>query len=133
MTPEDSTVEAQAIRRRILVADDNIDALDSLAMLLEFAGHEVQKARDGAEAFESAREWHPDIMLLDLGMPKLTGYEVAQKVRAEEWGRPVKLVAISGWGQSEDQRRSRESGFDQHLVKPISFESLNGILCAPTS
>jgi len=120
-------------RRRILVADDNIDALDSLAMLLEFAGHEVQKARDGAEALESARAWHPDIMLLDLGMPKLTGYEVAQRVRAEEWGKPVKLVAISGWGQSEDQRRSRESGFDQHLVKPISFESLNGILNASTA
>lgn len=130
---QDDHIPTEAARRRILVADDNIDALDSLAMLLEFAGHEVQKARDGAEALESARAWHPDIMLLDLGMPKLTGYEVAQRVRAEEWGRPVKLVAISGWGQSEDQRRSRESGFDQHLVKPISFESLNGILNAPTA
>ena len=130
---EDNTAAPGTTRRRILVADDNIDALDSLAMLLEFAGHEVQKARDGAEALESARAWHPDIMLLDLGMPKLTGYEVAQRVRAEEWGKPVKLVAISGWGQSEDQRRSRESGFDQHLVKPISFESLNGILSASTA
>jgi len=133
MSPAEESIPTEAARRRILVADDNIDALDSLAMLLEFAGHEVQKARDGAEALESARAWRPDIMLLDLGMPKLTGYEVAQRVRAEEWGRPVKLVAISGWGQSEDQRRSRESGFDQHLVKPISFESLNGILSAPTA
>jgi CheY-like chemotaxis protein len=90
----------------------------------------VQKARDGAEALAGARELRPEIMLLDLGMPKLTGYEVAQRVRAEEWGRPIKLVAISGWGQAEDQKRSRESGFDQHLVKPISFESLNGILSA---
>jgi signal transduction histidine kinase len=131
--PVDTSVEMTGSRRRILVADDNIDALDSLAMLLEFAGHEVHKARDGAEALAEAREWHPEIMLLDLGMPKLTGYEVAQRVRAEDWGRPMKLVAISGWGQSEDQRRSRESGFDQHLVKPISFESLNGILCAPNA
>ncbi len=120
-------------RRRILVADDNIDALDSLAMLLEFAGHDVHKARDGAEALEGARVWQPEIMLLDLGMPKLSGYEVAQRVRAEKWGQPIKLVAISGWGQSEDQRRSRESGFDQHLVKPVSFEALNEILGAPRS
>jgi CheY-like chemotaxis protein len=88
----------------------------------------VHKARDGAEALEGARSWRPEIMLLDLGMPKLTGYEVAQRVRAEKWGQDMKMVAISGWGQSEDQRRSRESGFDQHLVKPISFDSLNGIL-----
>jgi CheY-like chemotaxis protein len=124
---EETTASAGA-RRRILVADDNVDALDSLAMLLEFAGHEVRKARDGAEALEGARDWQPDVMLLDLGMPKLTGYEVAQRVRSEEWGRNVRMVAISGWGQREDQRRSRESGFDQHLVKPISFDSLNGIL-----
>jgi signal transduction histidine kinase len=124
---EETTASAGA-RRRILVADDNVDALDSLAMLLEFAGHEVRKARDGAEALEGARAWQPEIMLLDLGMPKLTGYEVAQRVRAEDWGRNVRMVAISGWGQREDQRRSRESGFDQHLVKPISFDSLNGIL-----
>ena len=121
-----------SVARRILVADDNVDALDSLAMLLEFAGHEVRKARDGEEAIECARAWQPDVMLLDIGMPKLTGYDVAQRVRAEPWGAGIKLVAISGWGQSEDVRRSRESGFDQHLVKPISFESLNGILEAET-
>jgi CheY-like chemotaxis protein len=128
MAQMDESTPGATARRRILVADDNIDALDSLAMLLEFAGHEVHKARDGAEALQGARDWQPEIMLLDLGMPKLTGYEVAQRVRAEEWGRLIKLVAISGWGQTEDQRRSRESGFDQHLVKPISFDSLNGIL-----
>jgi signal transduction histidine kinase len=120
--------EGNSPPRRILVADDNIDALDSLAMLLEFAGHDVRTARDGVEALECARGWQPEVMLLDLGMPRLTGYELARRVRSEPWGAAVQLVAISGWGQSDDLRRSRECGFDQHLVKPISFEALHGLL-----
>jgi signal transduction histidine kinase len=120
--------EANVPPRRILVADDNIDALESLAMLLEFAGHDVRTARDGVEALECARGWQPEVMLLDLGMPRLTGYELARKIRSEPWGAAVQLVAISGWGQSDDLRRSRECGFDQHLVKPISFEALHGLL-----
>ncbi len=115
-------------RHRILVADDNLDALDSLALLLEWAGHDVRKASDGAEAVRQAVEWRPDLALLDIGMPKLNGYDVARRLRTEPWGKRLRLVALSGWGQSEDLRRSRESGFDLHLVKPVSFEALHAIL-----
>jgi CheY-like chemotaxis protein len=110
--------------RRILVADDNRDALESLAMLLECGGHEVCKAADGAEAFELAASWRPDLALLDIGMPSLDGYEVARRIRAQSWGRSMTLIALSGWGQSEDMRRSTDAGFDLHLVKPLNMDAL---------
>jgi signal transduction histidine kinase len=118
----------ESVTHRILVADDNLDAMESLALLLELAGHEVRKASDGLQAVAVATQWQPDLALLDIGMPGLDGYEVARRIRAEPWGERMMVVALSGWGQSEDIRSSSEAGFNLHLVKPISFEALNGVL-----
>jgi signal transduction histidine kinase len=113
---------------RILLADDNRDALDSLATLLQCDGHEVHTAGDGAEALEVAAQCRPDVVLLDIGMPKLDGYEVARRIRAEPWGKSAVLIALTGWGQDEDRRRSREVGFDSHLVKPLDPDALSTLL-----
>ena len=116
------------IRRRILVADDNSDALESLATLLELGGHEVFSAANGALALESAERHLPEVALLDIGMPKLDGYEVARRIRAQPWGRRITLVALTGWGQESDRRRSGEAGFDSHLVKPLDLDKLTALL-----
>jgi signal transduction histidine kinase len=113
---------------RILLADDNRDALDSLATLLQCDGHEVHTAGDGAEALEVAAQCRPNVVLLDIGMPKLDGYEVARRIRAEPWGKSAVLIALTGWGQDEDRRRSREVGFDSHLVKPLDPDALSSYL-----
>ncbi|MGH8139017.1 MAG: response regulator [Steroidobacteraceae bacterium] len=123
-----SADEAPQIRRRILVADDNSDALESLATLLELGGHEVFSAANGALALESAERHLPEVALLDIGMPKLDGYEVARRIRAQPWGRRITLVALTGWGQDSDRRRSGEAGFDSHLVKPLDLEKLTELL-----
>jgi signal transduction histidine kinase len=107
------------VRRNILIADDNQDALESLALLLRLEGHEVHCASDGEEALALAGQRRPEIVVLDVGMPKLDGCEVARRIRAESWGRHAVLVALTGWGQELDRRRSREAGFDMHLVKPV--------------
>lgn len=119
---------AALVRHRILVADDNPDALESLALLLECDGHQVWKAANGAEAIELAAKWRPELALLDIGMPVLDGYEAARRMRSEDWGKRMMIVALSGWGQSSDVQRSRESGFDSHLVKPASFDALAQLL-----
>ena len=119
---------APPVRRRILVADDNSDALESLATLLELAGHEVYTASNGALALESAERHLPEVALLDIGMPKLDGYEVARRIRAQPWGRGIRLVALTGWGQDSDRRRSSEAGFDTHLVKPLDIDKLTELL-----
>ncbi|MEA3180804.1 MAG: hypothetical protein QOI59_4327 [Gammaproteobacteria bacterium] len=116
------------IRRRILVADDNSDALESLATLLELGGHEVFSAANGALALESAERNLPEVALLDIGMPKLDGYEVARRIRAQPWGRRITLVALTGWGQESDRRRSGEAGFDSHMVKPLDLDKLTELL-----
>jgi len=120
--------EAVQVRRRILVADDNSDALESLATLLELGGHEVFSAANGALALESAERNLPEVALLDIGMPKLDGYEVARRIRAQPWGRRITLVALTGWGQESDRRRSGEAGFDSHLVKPLDLDKLTALL-----
>jgi CheY-like chemotaxis protein len=109
--------------RRVLVVDDNADAAESLGMLLEVRGNEVRIAYDGLEALEAAGDFHPEIVLLDIGMPKMSGYEVAKRLRAER-GATVLIVAITGWGQEEDRRRAREAGFDHHFTKPVDYEAL---------
>lgn len=113
---------------RILIADDNVDGAEALQMLLEDMGNDVRIAHDGAEAFDAAAAFRPDLALLDIGMPKLTGHELAVKIRAEPWGRTIVLAAITGWGQAEDKQRSREAGFDHHLVKPVSPEALEKLV-----
>jgi|SRR5690349_7767395 CheY-like chemotaxis protein len=109
--------------RRVLVVDDNADAAESLGMLLEVRGNEVRIAYDGLEALEAAGAFRPEIVLLDIGMPKMSGYEVARRLRAAR-GDSVMIVAITGWGQEEDRRRAREAGFDHHFTKPVDYEAL---------
>ncbi len=115
-------------QRRILVADDNNDALESLATLLQLSGHEVYTAPNGAMALEAAEQHRPEVALLDIGMPKLDGYEVARRIRAQPWGQRITLVALTGWGQDSDRRRSQEAGFDSHLVKPLDLDKLTELL-----
>ena len=118
------------VRRNILIADDNQDALESLALMLRMEGHEVVCASDGEEALLLAGQRRPEIVVLDVGMPKLDGCEVARRIRAEDWGRSAILVALTGWGQDVDRRRSREAGFDMHLVKPVDPATLCDMLVA---
>jgi signal transduction histidine kinase len=120
---------AAGSRRRILVADDNRDALESLMTLLRVAGHEVYGAADGVEAFERAEALRPDIALLDLGMPRLDGHALARQLRSQAWGESLVLVALTGWGQEHDRRRSRDAGFDVHWVKPLDLQQLTDFLC----
>lgn len=115
-------------RLRVLVVDDNRDAADALGELLERMGHETVAAHGGAEALEAARSLRPDLVLLDLGMPPPDGYETARRLRREPWGGAVVLAALTGWGQTEDRRRTREAGFDHHLVKPVTRERLERLL-----
>lgn len=118
----------QAGPRRIVIADDNEDSAQSFALLLSFSGHEVKIAHDGAQALEAVRSFRPDVAFLDIGMPVLTGYEVAQAVRAEPWGREVTLIAVTGWGQPDDKQRAHRAGFDRHLVKPIDPDAVDRLL-----
>jgi signal transduction histidine kinase len=123
-----ANAEGDRVKRRILLADDNNDALESLATLLELGGHEVVTASNGALALECAERHRPEVMLLDIGMPMLDGYEVARRIRIQPWGRNITLVALTGWGQDTDRRRSREAGFDSHLVKPLDMDKLTELL-----
>jgi len=113
---------------RVLVADDLRDSADSLALLIELMGHSVEIAYDGEAALHAAERFRPDIVLLDLGMPKLDGFEVSRRIRATPWGASVRLVAQSGWGQDEDRRRTADAGFDHHLVKPIDPAALEALM-----
>jgi signal transduction histidine kinase/ActR/RegA family two-component response regulator len=114
--------------RRILVVDDNRDAAESLAMLLELSGYATRVVHDGLAALTAAEEMRPDVILLDLGLPRLDGIEVARRLRASECGRNVLLIALTGWGQDDDRRKSSEAGFDHHLVKPVDHETLLALL-----
>ena len=126
------TEEASLVRPttclRILVADDNLDSAESLAMLLTLEGNETRTAHDGIEALNVAAAFRPDVMLLDLGMPKLNGYEVCRRVRQQAWGKSILVIALTGWGQDEDKRRSLAAGVDAHLVKPVDLVALNKLL-----
>jgi DNA-binding response OmpR family regulator len=117
---------------KILVADDSQDGADSLAFLLRAAGHEVVTAYDGRTAIRLAEAHRPEVVLLDIGMPEVSGYDVARAIRREAWGRSMRLVALTGWGQAEHRRRSIEAGFDDHLVKPVELEVLEGVLQVST-
>jgi signal transduction histidine kinase len=109
---------------RVLVADDNRDAAESMGIMLRLMGNEVRLAYDGEEAVEEAARFHPDLVLLDIGMPRLNGYEAARRIRAEAASPVPRLVALTGWGQDEDKRRASEAGFDEHFTKPVDPEDL---------
>ena len=109
--------------RRVLVVDDNADAADSLAMLLQVRGDEVRVAYDGEEALAAEAAFQPEAILLDIGMPKLSGYDVARRVR-DLRGPGVLIVAITGWGQEDDRQRARDAGFDHHFTKPVDYTAL---------
>ena len=130
--PPAAESRAAAVARRILVADDNQDAANTLALLLRLAGHEVYTAHGGQAAVALANDFRPEIALLDIGMPDLDGYEVAKQLRATDWGRDCLLVALTGWGQEDDKRRAREAGFDHHLTKPVDPRQLDALLARPT-
>ncbi len=116
------------VRRKILVADDNKDAADSLSMLLLVMGNDVRTASDGQEALEIASEFRPDVILLDIGMPRLNGYDTCHRIREQPWGKNILIVAVTGWGQQEDRRRSTEVRFDHHMVKPVAPAELEKLL-----
>ena len=115
---------AASLRRRILIADDNQDAAESLSMLLQLAGHEVQVAHLGRAALSLAQAFRPDTAVLDIGMPDLSGYEVAQMLRREPWATNIRLIALTGWGQLHDRSRALEAGFNHHLIKPVDPDQL---------
>lgn len=115
---------------RILVVDDDKDSTVSLSMLLQIMGHEVSTAYDGLQAIDLAAEYRPDIVLLDIGLPEMNGYEVARRIRQAPWGGDMTLIALTGWGQEEDRRHSEEAGFDYHLVKPVEAPALNRLLAS---
>lgn len=114
--------------RRVLVVDDNRDAAASLALLLSHSGHHTRIAYDGLEALEAAEGFRPEAIMLDIGMPKLDGFEVARRIRGTDWGKDVLLVALTGWGQEEDRQRSCDAGFDRHLVKPVEYGTIVELL-----
>ncbi len=121
--------------RRILVVDDNRDAANSLSMLLKVTGNDTRTAHDGPEAIEQAEAYRPALILLDIGLPKMNGYDACRRIREQPWGKDIVMVALTGWGQEEDRRKSREAGFNGHLVKPVDYAALTrllGDLQAPT-
>jgi PAS domain S-box-containing protein len=113
-----------ASKRRILIVDDSRDGAASLGMLLSLLGHDTRTAHDGLEALELAEAFHPNVMLLDIGLPKLNGYDVCRRIRQQPWGKEIFIIAVTGWGQEDDRRRAQEAGFDQHMIKPVDFTAL---------
>jgi CheY-like chemotaxis protein len=115
-------------RRRVLVVDDNVDAADSLALLLTMQGHEVEAVYSAQQALERVQSFEPEAALLDIGLPEMTGYELAARIRALPTGSSTLLVAHTGYGQAEDRQRSQASGFDEHLVTPVDLGSLERVI-----
>ena len=128
LSPDEPVHEIRVERRSILLADDNRDLVDMLSQFLEMQGHSVVKARDGLEALTLARTVRPDVAILDIGMPGMNGYQLAQAIRKEPWGAQMLLVAATGWGHDDDKGRATASGFDTHITKPFGLDSLEALL-----
>ncbi len=120
--------EQNGSSQRVLIVDDNSDAAATLSMLLQMDGHMVKTAATGASALDTFASFAPQVVLLDIGLPDLNGYEVARRIRSSETGRHARLFAVTGWGQAEDKRRAVEAGFDQHLTKPVDPDLLSRML-----
>ncbi len=127
-SPESATPAGSFVSRRILIVDDNRDAAESLAELLAVTGHTPATAHDGIEAVEAAEAFQPEIILLDIGLPGMDGYECCRAIRKQPWGRPIWIVGTTGWGQDEDRRKSKQAGFDAHLVKPVDPKALLSLM-----
>ena len=122
------SVESQSLLHTILVVDDNVDSAESLSLLMEFAGHETFMAHDGRDAIAKAGTLKPDVILLDIGLPVVDGYGVCRSIRSEPWGKDVLIIALTGWGQDEDRQKSKDAGFDAHMVKPVDPADLLKLL-----
>ena len=130
LTPDARGPAKASSALRILVVDDNVDSALTMAALLAMYGHEVCTAHDGLEALEEMRRFKPDVAILDIGMPKMNGYSVAERIRRGSREAQPLLIAVTGWGQEEDRHRSKAAGFDHHLVKPVDPAALSAILAA---
>jgi len=128
--PPEPAVSEPTTALRILVVDDNLDSAKSLTMMLDLTGNETCAAYDGLEAVEAAATFRPDVILLDIGLPELNGYDVARRIREQPWGKKMVLVALTGWGQEEDRRRAHEAGFNHHLTKPVDPSTLKKLLAS---
>ncbi len=115
-----------ASKKRVLVVDDNRDSANTLAMLLKISGYETKTASDGASALESTAEFKPEVILLDIGLPDMSGYDVCKKIREQPLDPRPRIVAVTGWGADDVQVRSGEDTFDGHLTKPVDFKTLRG-------
>jgi CheY-like chemotaxis protein len=113
---------------RVLIVDDNRDAATSLADLMKITGNETHTAHDGQEAVEAAARLRPDVIVLDIGLPKMNGFEACRKIREQPWSKTIVMVALTGWGQDDDRRKSAEAGFDGHLIKPADFGELTRLI-----
>jgi len=120
-------------QRRVLIVDDNRDSADSLAMLMQITGNKTYMAHDGVEAVEAVEKYRPEVVLLDIGLPGMDGHEVCRRVREQPWGKDIIVIALTGWGQEDDRRKSEEAGFDGHLVKPVDYDKLLELLASLTS
>ncbi len=125
---EEVNQAVEFIKHRILVVDDNRDAAESLALICRLFHHEVLTAHSGQQALECAEAFQPTLVLLDLGMPSMDGYETCRQMREQTWADSVTIVALTGWGQAEDRARSQAAGFDQHVIKPIEMATLQKLL-----
>lgn len=129
VTPRQArAVTAPTPRRKVLVVDDNLDSAQSLGSVLSLMGHEVRLANDGLEALSAAEAFRPDVIMLDIGMPRLNGYEACRAIRGRPWAVQTRIIALTGWGQPDDRQRSLDAGFNQHLVKPVDSHSLQAVL-----
>jgi len=115
-------------RRRVLIVDDNRDSVETMATLIRLSGHEIEMAHDGKTALEKAKSFKPEIILLDVGLPDMHGYEVAERLRAVPENKSLVIVALTGYGNEEDRRRARDAGFDYHFVKPVDFTALESLI-----
>jgi PAS domain S-box-containing protein len=126
--PAEGWLDSAGLKRRILVVDDNLDSADSMAMMLQLLENEVRTAHDGFEAVELAEQFRPQVILMDIGMPKLNGYDATRRIREQPWGRDMAIIALTGWGQEVDRARAKEAGCDGHLVKPVNLQDLEKLL-----
>jgi CheY-like chemotaxis protein len=129
LSPKDEAIAvSQSSGLRILIVDDNKDAADTLAMLLKLKGNNIRTVYNGPDALQVADVFRPQFVLLDIGLPKLNGYEVAKRIRQQQWAQDTTLIAITGWGLADDRRRSQDAGFNFHVVKPVDLVALEGLI-----